>query len=222
MDFFRPLVEERFVFEEDWDNKLVRRSTSPRQRWTKCTIYTVSYGICPLCYSSQASITDALLFSSRYRCPISYYVHSSSSGVTLPARTLIAIPSTAIHTQYDGFRFGQFCEHEGVAVTGQQAASTSAEYLGSRFNIGDTLGVSFVFVSSWRCVRPIEAVILYQHWSLLRSQRGQGLTYTHPCNVRLQIRGGKQAERDAIMDLVRRCSGSAKSEMLLRVIFVSW
>ncbi|KAF8271099.1 cytochrome P450 [Lactarius quietus] len=61
-----------------------------------------------------------------------------SNGITVPAGTLVATPSTAIHMdgeiypnpeKFDGFRFAKLREREGAAGTGQQAASTSAEYL---------------------------------------------------------------------------------------------
>jgi len=61
-----------------------------------------------------------------------------SNGVTVPAGTLIATPSIAIHTDgeiypnpdtFDGFRFAKLREHKGVPVVGQQATSSSAEYL---------------------------------------------------------------------------------------------
>jgi hypothetical protein len=60
-----------------------------------------------------------------------------SNGVTVPAGTLIAIPSGAVHRdgdiypnpkKFDGFRFTQLHERNGVPVAGQQATSTSAEY----------------------------------------------------------------------------------------------
>jgi cytochrome P450 len=59
-----------------------------------------------------------------------------SNGVTIPAGTVIAAPVTAIHTdgeiypnpdEFDGFRFANLREHDGVA--GQQVTSTSADYL---------------------------------------------------------------------------------------------
>jgi cytochrome P450 len=61
-----------------------------------------------------------------------------SNGVTVPAGTTIAAPAIAIHTDgdiypnpetFDGFRFAKLREHDGVPVIGQQATSTSAEYL---------------------------------------------------------------------------------------------
>jgi len=61
-----------------------------------------------------------------------------SNGVTVPAGTLIAAPSAAIHTdgeiypnpdEFDGFRFAKLREQEKVPVVGQQSTSTSAEYL---------------------------------------------------------------------------------------------
>ena len=59
-----------------------------------------------------------------------------ANGVTIPAGTVIAVPVTEIHTdgeiypnpkEFDGFRFANLREHDGVS--GQQLASTSAEYL---------------------------------------------------------------------------------------------
>jgi len=61
-----------------------------------------------------------------------------SNGVTIPTGTLIAAPAMAIHTdgeiypnpeEFDGFRFAKLREQDGVPVVGQQATSTSAEYL---------------------------------------------------------------------------------------------
>jgi cytochrome P450 len=61
-----------------------------------------------------------------------------SNGVTVPAGTIVAAPSSAIHTDgdiypnpetFDGFRFAKLREHDGAPVVGQQATSTSAEYL---------------------------------------------------------------------------------------------
>jgi len=60
-----------------------------------------------------------------------------SNGVTVPAGTKISVPSAAVHTdgeiypnpkKFDGFRFAQLRERNGVAVAGQQATSTSSEY----------------------------------------------------------------------------------------------
>jgi cytochrome P450 len=59
-----------------------------------------------------------------------------SNGVTVPAGTVIAAPSAAIQMdeeiypnpeEFDGFRFAKLRENDDVA--GQQATSTSAEYL---------------------------------------------------------------------------------------------
>ena len=59
-----------------------------------------------------------------------------SNGVTIPAGTVIAAPLIAIHTdeeiypnpeKFDGFRFANLREHDGIA--GQQVTSTSADYL---------------------------------------------------------------------------------------------
>ncbi|KAH9072143.1 cytochrome P450 [Lactarius deliciosus] len=61
-----------------------------------------------------------------------------SNGVTVPAGTLVLVPSAAVHMdeeiypnpeEFDGFRFAKLRERDGVAVTGQQATSTSTEYL---------------------------------------------------------------------------------------------
>ncbi|KAH9036349.1 cytochrome P450 [Lactarius pseudohatsudake] len=61
-----------------------------------------------------------------------------SNGVTVPAGTLVAVPSAAVHMdgeiypnpeEFDGFRFAKLRERDGVAVAGHQATSTSAEYL---------------------------------------------------------------------------------------------
>ena len=58
-----------------------------------------------------------------------------SNGVTIPAGTLIAVPTTASHTdegiyenanEFDGFRFAKLRESEGNAVRGgHQVISTS-------------------------------------------------------------------------------------------------
>ncbi|KAH9000278.1 cytochrome P450 [Lactarius akahatsu] len=61
-----------------------------------------------------------------------------SNGVTVPAGTLVAVPSAAVHMdgeiypnpeEFDGFRFAKLRERDGVAVAGHQATSTSAEFL---------------------------------------------------------------------------------------------
>ena len=61
-----------------------------------------------------------------------------SNGVTVPAGTLVAIPSAAVHTdgeiypnpeEFDGFRFAKLREQDIDAVAGHQATSTSAEHL---------------------------------------------------------------------------------------------
>ncbi|KAI9464594.1 cytochrome P450 [Lactarius psammicola] len=61
-----------------------------------------------------------------------------SNGITVPAGTLIAVPTAAVHTdgeiypnpeEFDGFRFAKLRERDGVAVPGHQATSVSAEYL---------------------------------------------------------------------------------------------
>ena len=60
-----------------------------------------------------------------------------SNGMTIPAGTLVAIPSSATHRdevtypnpdEFDGFRFAKLREDEGDSVTGRyQSASTSTE-----------------------------------------------------------------------------------------------
>ena len=61
-----------------------------------------------------------------------------SNGVTVPAGTLIAIPSGAVHNdeeiypnpeEFDGFRFAKLRERDGVAATRHQALSTSVDHL---------------------------------------------------------------------------------------------
>ncbi|KAH9000281.1 cytochrome P450 [Lactarius akahatsu] len=61
-----------------------------------------------------------------------------SNGVTVPAGTLVVVPSAAVHMdeefypnpeEFDGFRFAKLRERDGVAVAGHQATSTSTEYL---------------------------------------------------------------------------------------------
>ncbi|KAI9434914.1 cytochrome P450 [Lactarius psammicola] len=61
-----------------------------------------------------------------------------SNGVTVPAGTLIAVPTAAIHMdgeifrnpeEFDGFRFAKLRERDGHAVARHQATSTSTEYL---------------------------------------------------------------------------------------------
>ncbi|KAH9067779.1 cytochrome P450 [Lactarius vividus] len=61
-----------------------------------------------------------------------------SNGVTVPAGTIIAIPSAAVHMdgkiypnpeEFDGLRYAKLRERDGGAATGHQATSTSAEYL---------------------------------------------------------------------------------------------
>jgi len=62
-----------------------------------------------------------------------------SNGVTIPAGTLVATPSSAIHMdeeiypkpeQFDGFRFSKSCEMDGgVTTTGRSAVSTSPDHL---------------------------------------------------------------------------------------------
>ncbi|KAI9441480.1 cytochrome P450 [Lactarius indigo] len=61
-----------------------------------------------------------------------------SNGVTIPAGTLIAAPSAAVHMdgdiypnpdEFDGFRFAKLREHNRVGVAGHKATSASAEYL---------------------------------------------------------------------------------------------
>jgi len=63
-----------------------------------------------------------------------------SNGVTVPAGTLVAVPSAAIHSdeevypnseEFDGFRFAKLREHngDGLPVAGHQLTSTSWDYL---------------------------------------------------------------------------------------------
>jgi cytochrome P450 len=62
-----------------------------------------------------------------------------SNGMTIPAGTLVAIPSSATHRdeitysnpdEFDGFRFAKLREDEGDTMTGRyQAVSTSSENL---------------------------------------------------------------------------------------------
>ena len=114
-----------------------------------------------------------------------------SNGVTVPAGALIALPSAAVHMdgeifpnaeKFDGFRYAKLRERDGDAAVGHQATSTSAEHL----NFGYGRHAWYVCFFAWSCryVGPIAIThILYQPWSILRGQRGQGLTCTHPCNV---------------------------------------
>jgi cytochrome P450 len=67
-----------------------------------------------------------------------------SNGMTIPAGTLVAIPSSATHRdeitypnpdEFDGFRFAKLREDEGDTMTSRyQAVSTSSENLG--FGLG--------------------------------------------------------------------------------------
>jgi hypothetical protein len=79
-----------------------------------------------------------------------------SNGVTVPAGTQISVPSVAVHTdgeiypnpkKFDGFRFAQLRERNGVTVAGQQATSTSSEYFA--FGYGrNAWCVLFIFILS--------------------------------------------------------------------------
>ncbi|KAH9066645.1 cytochrome P450 [Lactarius vividus] len=71
-------------------------------------------------------------------CRIALRPFTFSNGVTVPAGTLVAVPSAAAHMdreiypdpeEFDGFRFARLRERDGVTVAGQLATSTSAEYL---------------------------------------------------------------------------------------------
>ncbi|KAH9066646.1 cytochrome P450 [Lactarius vividus] len=71
-------------------------------------------------------------------CRIALRPFTFSNGVTVPAGTLVAVPSAATHMdgeiypnpeEFDGFRFARLRERDGVSVAGQLATSTSAEYL---------------------------------------------------------------------------------------------
>ena len=91
-----------------------------------------------------------------------------SNGVTVPAGTLIATPSTAVHRDgeiypnpknFDGFRFTQLRERNGVPVAGQQATSTSAQYLTFGYGRLAWCVFYFVFASTHRsylysCISP--------------------------------------------------------------------
>jgi cytochrome P450 len=61
-----------------------------------------------------------------------------SNGVTIPAGTLVAAPTGAIHKdgelypnpeEFDGFRFAKLCERDDNAVKSHQALSTSVGHL---------------------------------------------------------------------------------------------
>jgi len=62
-----------------------------------------------------------------------------SNGVTIPAGTLISLPTRATHNdernfenpdEFDGFRFAKLCESEGDAVTSRhRVSSMSAQNL---------------------------------------------------------------------------------------------
>jgi cytochrome P450 len=61
-----------------------------------------------------------------------------SNGVTVPARTLVCVPASAVHKderifpnpdEFDGFRFAKLRESEGDTTSRYQAASTSSEHL---------------------------------------------------------------------------------------------
>jgi hypothetical protein len=94
-------------------------------------------GTCPLSNSNQSYqllMHYCLSSDGLTRCAL--HPFTFSNGVTIPAGTAISTPITAIHTdgeiypnpkKFDGFRFVNLREHDGV--TGLQVTSTSAEYL---------------------------------------------------------------------------------------------
>jgi cytochrome P450 len=93
-------------------------------------------GICPLRYSGELQLLMHYCLFSVGLTRLALRPFTFSNGVTIPAGTVIAAPVTAIHTdgeiypnpdEFDGFRFANLREHDGVA--GQQVTSTSADYL---------------------------------------------------------------------------------------------
>ena len=98
-----------------------------------------------------------------------------SNGVTVPAGTIIATPTSAVQTdgeiypnpeQFDGFRFAKLRERDGDTVTRHLATSTSAGHLS--FGLGRHAWCFFFF-----CLNQSQSLMLpYQPWSLLLSQRG--------------------------------------------------
>ena len=111
-----------------------------------------------------------------------------SNGVTVPAGTLIAIPSGAVHNdeeiypnpeEFDGFRFAKLRERDGVSVARHQALSTSADHL--TFGYGRRAWCFFFF-----CLDPGPSqslITLYQSRTVLCGQRSQGSTCICRCNV---------------------------------------
>ena len=124
-----------------------QRKAGPRQGWTRCSRSTVSYGSLSVSMVpasvrsatlSRTSVTDAPFPFPVGLSRLALRPFTFSNGVTVPAGTIIAAPAIAIHTDgefypnpetFDGFRFAKLREHDGAPVVGQQATSTSAEYL---------------------------------------------------------------------------------------------
>ena len=108
-----------------------------------------------------------------------------SNGVTIPAGTLIAVPSGAIHKdgeiypnpeEFDGFRFVKLRELNEDNMARHQAFSTSTDHLS--FGYGRHAWYAFCFVFALTSL-----IFLYQPWSRLRGQRDEGFTCTHGCDV---------------------------------------
>ncbi|KAI9465950.1 cytochrome P450, partial [Lactarius psammicola] len=93
-----------------------------------------------------------------------------SNGVTVPAGTLIAVPTAAIHMdgeifrnpeEFDGFRFAKLRERDGHAVARHQATSTSTEYL--TFGYGRHACHSYSPISPGRFLAVNEVKALLAH-----------------------------------------------------------
>ena len=123
-----------------------QRRAGPRLGWIKCTSSIASYGK-PSVSPAQLLVRWIALTRSQLLMHYSLFPVSLnrvalrpftfSNGITVPAGTHIAVPSVAIHTdgeiypnpkKFDGLRFAELRERNGVAVAGQQATSTSSEY----------------------------------------------------------------------------------------------
>ena len=111
-----------------------------------------------------------------------------SNGVTVPAGTLVNVPGGVVHKDgelypnpemFDGFRFVKLREDDVDTTARHQALSTSVDHL--TFGLGRHAWCVFF---SWICLDPLQPLMFtYQPWSLLRSQRGQGIPCTRRCDV---------------------------------------
>ena len=154
-EYVEPLRHEveTVVAEEGW-TKAAMDKMHKMDSFVRETLRTRASGICPLIPLARLQLLILCFLFPVANNRLALRPFTFSNGVTVPAGTLIAVPSDAIHEdgdiypnpeKFDGFRFAKLRERDGVAVAGYQATSTSVEYLSFAYGRHSWFFVLFCF-----------------------------------------------------------------------------